>query len=345
MPTRRWLAWICGALLLGPGTEAGAQARPDVRVTGLFIGFWSADLGPGADGNNRFDISRAYVNLVGRMSERVTGRITTDAIREDGEELEVRLKYAFAAYAMPDAGLTARFGLTQTPFVEFEEAVWEHRMQGSIPADRLKFMSSSDLGLAVDGAWGDGDRLQVTAGVYNGEGWSQGSGDAGKDLMARATVRLASGNDPGPLGGLRLTGYGQVGSPTGGGTRQRGLGMLHWRSRQVTLATQVLVIRDRVDPQAGGPGPTVDARLVGGFAVVKVPGSTVVLIGRLESFDPDRDTAGDRQTRWTAGAGVRLAPELRLLGSLEHLEYQGGAPTAALDAARTRVYLHAALTF
>jgi len=345
MTSCRWLVWMCGALVLGTDSVAEAQSRPDVRVTGLFIGFWSVDLGPGADANNRFDISRAYVNLLGRMGERVTGRVTTDAIREDGEELEVRLKYAFATYAVPAAGMSLRFGLTQTPFVEYEEAVWEHRMQGSIPADRLRFLSSSDLGLAADGAWGAGDRLQVSAGVYNGEGWAQSNTDAGKDLMARASVRLAGPADAGSLGGLRLTGYGQVGSPTGGGTRQRGLAMLHWRSSRVTLAAQLLQARDRADPAAGGPGPTVDARLVSGFAVVKVPRTTVVAIARVESFDPDRSIAGNRQTRWTGGVGVRLAPELRLLGSLEHLSYQGGAPSAALDAARIRAYVHVALTF
>jgi len=333
------------ALLLAGAREVAAQGPRDVRWSGLFIGAWSADLGPGAEANNRFDVTRAYLTLSGRLSERVTGRITTDAVREDGAELEVRLKYAFATYALPVEGLTARFGLTQTPFVEFEEAVWEHRMQGSVPADRFKFLSSADLGLAVDGVWGAGDQVQTTVGVYNGEGWAQGNPDAGKDLMARATVRLAGSNDPGSLGGLRLTGYGQVGRPTGGGTRQRGLGMLHWRSRRVTLSAQVLHTRDRVDPAAGGPGPEVDARLVSGFAVVKVPQSTVVVIGRLESLDPDRATPGDRQTRWTGGIGVRLAPELRLLGSLELLRYQGGAPDAAAEAARKRVYVHAALTF
>ena len=333
------------ALTLCLATPGAAQDRRDVRVSGLFIGFWAIDLGPGAGGNNRFDISRAYLTLSGRMSDRVSGRITTDAIRENGEELEVRLKYAFATYQPGLAGVAIRFGLTQTPFVEFEEALWEHRMQGSTPADRLRYLSSSDLGLAVDGVWGSGERLQVTAGVYNGEGWSRGDSDAGKDLMARATVRLAASDDPGPLGGLRLTGYGQVGSPTGGGVRRRGLGMLSWRGRRVTVATQVLLAHDRADAGPDQMGVPVDGLLAAGFIVVKVPSSPAVLIGRLERFDPNRAVAGDWQTRVTGGVGVRVAPELRVLGSLEHLRYQGGAPTPALDAARTRALAHVALTF
>lgn len=341
---RRACVAVIAALIVLAGPLL-AQDRRDIRMSGLFIGLWSVDLGPGADGNNRFDLSRAYLTLSGRLSERVTGRITTDAIREDGEELEVRLKYAFATYQPGIPGVAIRFGLTQTPFVEYEEALWEHRMQGSVPADRLRFLSSADLGLAADGVWGEGERLQVTAGVYNGEGWNQANTDAGKDLMVRATVRLAGSDDPGPLGGLRLTGYGQVGSPTGGGTRQRGLGMLAWRGRQVTVATQVLMTRDRTDGDGGEAGDPVEGVLAAGFVVIKIPRSTAVLIGRVERFDPDRAVDGNWQTRWTGGIGVRLAPELRLLGSLEHLRYEGGAPTPALDAARIRALAHVALTF
>ncbi len=346
MAASRWTRFAAG---LGLGvlvsTALAAQEARTVRMSGLFIGAWIADLGPGAESNNRCDITRAYLTLSGALSERVSGRITTDAIREDGEELEVRLKYAFATYRIPRSALAVRFGLTQTPFVEFEEAIWEHRMQGSIPADRLRFLSSSDLGMAVDGNWGEGGRTQVSAGIYNGEGWSVGEGDSGKDLMARVTVRLASTTDTGPLGGLRLTGYGQAGSPVGGGVRRRALGMLSWRAPRVTLAAQFLATRDRNDEGLEVPGPVRDGTLFNSFAVVKPAGTDLVLIGRLELFDPDRSVADDDQTRWTGGIGVRLGPDLRLLGSLEHLSYASGAPSPALDAARIRALVHAALTF
>lgn len=347
MSKPRWsrcaVAVVWTLVMATPGAH-GQEVR-NVRMSGLFLGSWSIDLGPEAASNNRFELNRAYVTFSGALSERVSGRITTDAIREDGEELEVRLKYAYAAYRPKDTPVTIRFGLTHTPFLEYEEALWEHRMQGSVPADRLKYMTTSDLGVSAEGGWGPGDRLQVTAGVYNGEGWTLGEGDSGKDVMARVTFRLAASDDTGPLGGLRITGYGQTGSPVGGGVRRRGLGMLSWRSRQFTLATQFLATRDRSDGGTGVAGPVKDGTLFNSFAVVKVPGSTVVAILRLERLDPDRDQADDHQTRWTGGVGVRLAPELRLLGALEHLSYEAGAPTPALDAARIRALLHVALTF
>jgi hypothetical protein len=331
----------CLVLLLPAGGWAQGSAR-SVRVAGLIYGSWSADLGSGAEGANRFEVNRAYVTLSGALSERVSGRITTDAIREDGEELEVRLKYAFVIYRPERSALAVRFGLTQTPFVEFEEGVWGYRMQGSIPADRLRYLSSSDLGVAVDGRWGQDDAVQATVGVYNGEGWARGEVDSGKDLMARVTVRLARTDDPGTFGGVRVTAYGGVGSPPGGGVRQRALGMLSWRTRGLTLAGQYLLTRDRQDT---GTGDTVDGRLLNTFAVVRLPGAAVDLIARLELHDPDRGVEADRQTRWTAGVGHALSPELRILGSLEHLSYQGGAPTPALEATRIRGLFQLALTF
>lgn len=332
---------VASLLLLVSAAGWAQEPARSVRVSGLIYGSWSADLGSGADGANRFDVNRAYVTLSGALSERVSGRITTDAIREDGEELEVRLKYAFVTYRPERSAIAVRFGLTQTPFVEVEEGIWGYRMQGSIPADRLRYLSSADLGVAVDGRWGEDNAVQATIGVYNGEGWARGEVDSGKDLMARVTVRLARTDDPGTYGGVRVTAYGGMGSPPGGGVRQRALGMVSWRTRTLTLAGQYLLTRDR---QEAGTGETVDGRLLNTFAVVRVPGGQVDLIGRLELHDPDRSIVEDRQTRWTVGVGLPLSPELRILGSMEHLSYQGGAPTPALEASRIRGLFQLALT-
>jgi hypothetical protein len=121
--------------------------------------------------------------------------------------------------------------------------------------------------------------------------------------------------------------------------------MLSWRAPRVTLATQFLATRDRSDGGLEVPGPVRDGTLFNSFAVVKPGGTDLVLIGRLELFDPDRQLAGDNQTRWTGGVGFRLAPELRVLAAVEHLRYEAGAPTPALDASRVRALMHVALTF
>ncbi|MFN2326893.1 MAG: hypothetical protein ABR551_13595, partial [Gemmatimonadales bacterium] len=219
------------------------------------------------------------------------------------------------------------------------------RMHASMPADQARFLSTADLGVAVDGQWGRDERVQISAGLYNGEGWASGTGDGGKDLMVRATVRLLDSDDPSATGGLRLTGYGHLGRPTGGGDRHRALAMLTWQSRRLSVGGQLLLARDRTDAVEGEPGTARDARLATGFVVYRVPGSTVALLGRLTRLDRDRGMADDEMTRVLGGISARLAPELRVMASVEHTSYTGGAPTPDAEAMRRQAKLQMALAF
>lgn len=334
----------CMAIVLGLCCVTGgpALAQRTVQVSGLVYAGWHLDFGPGAGGDNRFDISRAYVTLSGRTSERVSGRLTTDAIREQNRELSVRLKFAFVQYQVPGSAIAIRFGLTGTPAVPFEEALWDYRMHGPMPADRNKYLSSADVGLVMDGRWGAGERVQLTSGVYNGEGWAGGTGDAGKDVMTRLTVRVAGSGASGPLGGLRLTGYGHYGRPTGGGERHRVMGMLSWHEGPMTLAAQALVARDE---RPAEELDRTDAVLVNAFAVYRIPRSGVALIGRAYRLDPERNGPDDALSTLLAGVSYQVAPELRLLASFEATRYEGVAPTPAAEAARRQVRVQLSMVF
>ena len=69
-------------------------------------------------------------------------------------------------------GSWARFGMQQTPWVDFEESVYRYRFQGTVFAEREGFLSSSDVGASfhynLPGNYGD-----VHAGVYNGENYNR----------------------------------------------------------------------------------------------------------------------------------------------------------------------------
>src|SRR2546422_993148 len=130
--------------------------------------------------------------------------------------------------------LTYRFGMTQTPWLDWEEALWDYRMQGTMAMDRNGYMTASDLGFAVDGKW-NSDRVNFAADVVNGQGYHATS-DGHKDVQGRLSVRVIDTDDSSRVGGLRVTGYAGVGKPNGGGTRNRFLGMVSYRSKQYTLA-------------------------------------------------------------------------------------------------------------
>jgi len=154
-------------------------------------------------------------------------------------------------------------------------------------------------------------------------------------------VRLARSDDGSRVGGVRLTAYGQLGTPTTGGTRNRFLGMLSYRSSQITLAAQAAIMRDA----AGTPAPpTVPGRLLAAYGTYRVPRSHAAILARVDVVDPNTNVAANGFTRVIAGASYQLTPNLRLLADLDHLIYQGTL-TAAQYATRSQALIQAQFTF
>ncbi|MGE5926445.1 MAG: hypothetical protein ACM357_03750 [Gemmatimonadota bacterium] len=336
-----------GALLAVLPAVALAQGSPTVKVGGVVYGHYQYVLSDDAGNSNNFDIARAYVNVTGAFGHGVSGRITADIYRPDDGSLAYRLKYAYAAYTPEASGLTFKLGQIHTPWVDFEEAIWDFRMQGTIALDRNGYLTSSDFGAGIDGTWGK-DAVNAQVGIYNGEGYNRTPGDKRKDVAGRISVRLVPTDDMSRAGGLRLSAFGHHGVPTGGGVRDRALGMLSYRSKLLTLAGEYAITRDRLDDPAPPALPDAATRrgeVVTAFAVLRVPDTPVMLISRVDVVNPDVDVSGDRRTRYIGGVAYQVSPNLRVLADIDHLSYEDGAPTPALDAARTQALFQASLSF
>ncbi|HLB54228.1 MAG TPA: hypothetical protein VJK71_03920 [Gemmatimonadales bacterium] len=313
-----------------------------VTVGGVVYGHYAYFLSDTAGHGNNFDITRAYINVIGRFPHGIGTRVTPDIYRTTDGSLGYRLKYAFVTWTPEKSPITLKLGMVNTPFVEWEETLWDYRMQGTIALDRNNYLSSSDLGFLVDGNWG-AERVTLSAGIMNGENYNKAPGDKRKDLGGRISVRLLGTDDPSRTGGLRVTGYGHYGKPTGGGVRERYVGVLSYRSTRLTLAAELAVTRDGVltDPVT----PRRTGRVLTGFGVFRIPNSKFGVIGRFDSVDPNTSVAGDRQDRIIAGVSYTMSPNLRILADLDHLSYQGGTTTPALEAARSQALFQVQFTF
>ena len=322
--------------------QAPAQA-PQVTVSGVSYLQYVYQLKDTAAHNNNFDVTRAYINVLGRFAGGVGTRITADIQRVGAGDnsLRYRLKYAYVTYTPTSSTLTYKLGQIHTPFIDWEEALWDYRMQGQMAMERGGFMSSSDFGLGVDGKWG-ADKINMQVGIYNGEGYSAGTGDQRKDLMGRVSFRVMDTNDSSRVGGLRVTGYGQYGKPTSGGKRQRLLGIVSYRSKQITLAAEYAVTKDTV---TATPLAETSGAVASIFGVYHFTNSKAAVIARVDLTDPNTDTGNNRLTRVIGGASYQLSPNLRLLADVDMLSYQGGAPTPALEAVRSQAYFQAQFTF
>jgi hypothetical protein len=146
---------------------------------------------------NAFNVVRSYINITGNISHLLAFRITPDITRETGAgsslngSLTFRVKYAFAQVNLDDwmpRGSWARFGIQQTPFVDYFEGIYRYRFQGTIFSEREGYLSSSDGGLSFHTNFPQnyGD---LHVGVYNGETYGRAEANNTKALQMRGTVR------------------------------------------------------------------------------------------------------------------------------------------------------------
>lgn len=344
---RRILVGAAAGVLLVSGQAAAQQSSPPVKIGGVVYAQYLYQFGDTAAHGNNFDLTRAYVNVTGGLGGGVGFRVTSDVHRASDGSLDLRLKYAYATYTPKGSNLTGKFGQIHTPWVDYEESLWDYRMQGTTVFDRNGYLTSSDIGLGVDGSWNQ-DAVNMQVGVYNGEGYSKSPGDKRKDVEGRISARVLKTDDMSKTGGLRVTAYGQYGTPTGGGVRNRVIGMLSYRSKMFTLAGEAGLTRDRQDNPAAPAVPDVatrKGRVLGAFGVLRLPNQPVQFIARVDDVDPDTDVPNNRQTRLIGGVAYQLSPNLRLLADVDHVTYEGGAPSPAAYAGRTQGLLQAQVTF
>jgi hypothetical protein len=344
-------AGVLGLLAVVAGVDgAAAQGTPpptpSVTVGGVVYAQYLYQFKDTASHVNNFDVTRAYVNVIGKFPSGLGTRVTADIYRNTDGSLAYRLKYAYAAYTPEHSALTFKLGEIHTPWLDWEEALWDYRMQGQMAIERGGYLSSSDLGFGVDGNWKQ-DLVNAQVGLYNGENYNRAPGDQRKDAMGRVSVRLLETGDPSRVGGLRLTGYGHVGKPTGGGIRDRWIGMASYKSKLFTLAGEYARTKDRQDapPAPSTPTPTVDGQILSFFGTLRVPNSRAAIIGRVDIADPDKDTADDQLTRFIAGVSYQLTPALRLLADIDNVGFETDTPTPAQYAAKTQGLIQAQFVF
>lgn len=333
----RLLAALCALGITAVPLTAQSQnpQAPQITVGGVVYGQYLYQLKDslGAGNQNQFSIQRAYLNVLGRFSGGISTRVTTDIAPTGTGNQQIRLKYAFLGWTPNNGNLTYKFGLTQTPYIDWEETLWDYRMQGPIAVDRNGYMSSADFGAGIDGRWNnEGVNAQFL--LFNGEGYSGGTGDNHKDVGGRVSVRVSKTNDMSRVGGLRLTGYAGLGKATGGADRNRYIGTASYRTQQITLAAEYVSTKDAA----------ITGSILSAFGIYKFNKSKVAVIGRVDVLDPDTDTPDNKQTRGIAGVSYQAQSNLRLLADVDLLSFEGGA-TPAQDATRNRALLQMQFTF
>jgi hypothetical protein len=274
--------------LFFPSTQAPAQTTPaaaakpaddtpSIRVgVTLFADYTIQETPKAIDINgseftpSSFNIGRAYINVTGNISPLVAFRVTPDVVRETGAGSSsagsylLRLKYAYGQLNLDrwiGDGAFARFGMQQTPWVDFIDNVYRYRFQGTTLEDREGFLASSDVGAtiryALPGNYGD-----VHGGVYNGENYNRAEVNDQKGFMVRGTLRPLPRS--GMIRGLRLTGFYDHDAYVKSAERRRAIAAVTFEHPHLNAGANYLSATDQLRSSV----PALDSR---GFSVWATP--------------------------------------------------------------------------
>jgi hypothetical protein len=252
-----------------------------------------------ADGNtihqDGFNVARAYINVTGTISHLISFRITPDVTRETisgaavSGSLVYRDKYAYLQFNLDDwmtKGSWARFGLQQTPWIDYTESIYRYRFQGTTFAEREGFLTSSDLGASFhyNFAKNYGD---VHVGYYNGDGYSKPEANNQQAFQIRGTLRPFATQSP-VLRGLRVTGFYDGDNYIKNDEKTRAIFQTSYEHKYFNAAYEYLHVTDQINAAA----PVVKG---GGYSFFVTPRTAVGLeaLIRYDHFTPN-DSFDDR---------------------------------------------------
>lgn len=289
-----------------------------------------------------FNVTRTYVNIIGRLSPLIGFRITPDIARmwNSGSTIDgsmtFRLKYGYAQFDLDQftgdwTGTWIRAGMQQTPFIESEETVYRYRFQGTLFVERDGGLSSSDVGVAahttLPGGYGD-----ALVGIYNGEGYAKPEANDQKALMVRATLRPLPDRSS-AWSGLRLTAYLHRDHVMRNAERHRFIGAAWFEHPRFNAGFDYLTRDDRATPDADRVESDGYSFFVTPFLQAKGDGFEVLL--RYDSMRHDTSQPSTRQNRTIAGLaywmpGISGRATAALMLDLDQVRYRndaGGRPT------------------
>ncbi len=122
--------------------------------------------------SNGVNLTRAYLTARYYINDTWKVRVTTDVHQENtlGKKSNIFLKYAYIQGDLLPA-ISLRFGVIHTPWIDYEEELWEHRYVSTVLIDGLGIESSADAGLGVVGKVMNG-LIHYQFGEFNGGGYT-----------------------------------------------------------------------------------------------------------------------------------------------------------------------------
>lgn len=338
----------------GKGGETKLPAWLDrITVEGVAFFRYSRELDETAKDYNEFDIDRAYLSIWSQLWDKGKIRYTMEGgdLRENGtDNFDITTKHLYLEVSdLLFKSDYLKIGQGDVPWVPYEEAIWNYRLQGTIFADRSGYLTSTDLGVSYGGKFPN-EYGSFQASLVNGEGWKKNETGKHKDAQLRVTLNpfAESGNE---LKNLFIAGYGGVGAYehdadiTGGepDERDRLIGQIGYKeSEKLTLVGEILRAKDPADKMKSRH-PSLAARAnqradAEGYSIFGVLNLNLLglcndrefakrweVIGRWDRLDPDDSIDDNSLDRFIGGISYKWNKYIRTLLDVEHVDFEAGA--------------------
>lgn len=303
--------------------EPAETKEPPFRISGLVIGDYYYVAASHRDeivDQNGFWLRRVYFTYDHTLSKAFSLRLRLE-MNSKGDFTstglntpymkDAFLRWSFGAHALA-------FGMAGTPQIEWVEAFQGYRSIEKTPFDIYRWDSSRDLGLALSGKLGAGQRTSYALQLGNGSGTGS-EVDRSKSVRGQLAHRFASG--------LALEAYADWQDRPDGRDVSTLEAFAGWQEARWRVSLQVGQQRRRA---AAADGGDLELEFLSAFGAWQLT-RRVALVGRLDrNFDPVpggetidympfAETA--RSLFGYAGVDVTLAKTVHLIPNLEWTTY------------------------
>lgn len=321
------------------GSQQNRQYLPsNVRISGLF--YLAAQYKTSENTQSfSFLVRRAYMTVQGQLAKNLSARYTQDiTIDDEGDDagnIELRIKYLYLQYQIPNFWVFRKshfkFGIVQRPWLDFEEHINAYRVQGTMFMERSGLFNSAGFGVSFESLLGGtlpkkylqtvhphspGRYGSFAIGLYNGGGYHRFEQNLDKNVEVRLTLRPF----PERITGLQFSYLGIFGTGNIPETPAFYLnaGIVTYEGRYVTLTAQYEA------GKGNSYGTFIDSTFqalpqkgYSFYGEVKIPKTALAVYARYDHFSLEKENDWQKTTRYICGASWRFYKRNKLVFSYQ----------------------------
>ncbi len=304
--------------------EKKANTYPKIHIGGLMYGEYYYNLDKEnttndnghKDAKNAFVLNRGYLNVFADLTPQIGVRITSDLNRVGGitdgganvgntnGDYEFRLKYYYVDFHkfLPFyQGMEVKMGQFQTPWLDYEEGLWEFRVVDNMMIEKEGYINAGDLGVDFRGPLPKGyGSWQVS--VDNGEGYHADETNKYKAVEARLTVNPIPQIDA--LKQLQFSGYAKISKQDFLHDNDRYIAFAGYKYHDDAFIAGEYDWTRGTDPaKLTHPGKNnINGQGFSAMAWYRMPfWKPIRILGRFDKFRHDEDAPNTTVTRWIYG--------------------------------------------